>query len=163
MAMNRIQFQPEMSVFEFFEKFETEAQCEAAVEYARWPEGFRCPLCGGEAHCVLRSKGRKTFQCHACHHQTSVIAGTLFEGTKLALTVRFLAIYLISQAKTGLSALGFLERPASAQMSQVSGYGANSVLSPPGQDHRRTLLVNAARGRCLRRRWRLADRRIVTR
>jgi hypothetical protein len=53
MAMNRIQFQPGMSVFEFFEKFGTEAQCEAAVEYARWPEGFRCPLCGGEAHCVL--------------------------------------------------------------------------------------------------------------
>jgi hypothetical protein len=50
MAMNRIQFQPGMSVFEFFEKFGTEAQCEAAVEYARWPEGFRCPLCGGEAH-----------------------------------------------------------------------------------------------------------------
>jgi hypothetical protein len=57
--------------------------------------------------------------------------------------------------------LGFLERPASAQMSQVSGYGANSAFSPPGQDHRRTLLVNAARGRCLRRRWRLADRRIA--
>ena len=105
MAMNRIQFQPGMSVFEFIEKFGTEAQCEAAVEYARWPQGYRCPCCGGEAHCVLRSKGRKTFQCNACHHQTSVIAGTLFEGTKLALTVWFLAIYLISQAKTGLSAL----------------------------------------------------------
>jgi hypothetical protein len=53
-----------------------------------------------------------------------------------------------------------IERPASAQMSQVSGYDANSALSPPGQDHRRTLLVNAARGRCLRRRWRLV--RVIT-
>jgi hypothetical protein len=34
-----------------------------------------------------------------------LIAGTLFEGTKLGLRVWFLAIYLISQAKTGLSAL----------------------------------------------------------
>ena len=33
------------------------------------------------------------------------IAGTLFQSTKLPLTVWFLAIYLISQAKTGLSAL----------------------------------------------------------
>ena len=105
MAMNRIQFQRGMSMFEFFGKFGTEAQCEAAVEQARWPEGFRCPRCGGEAHCVLRARARKTFQCNACHHQTSLIAGTLFEGTKLKLTVWFLAIYLISQAKTGLSAL----------------------------------------------------------
>jgi hypothetical protein len=105
MAMNRIQFQPGMSLFEFFQRFGTEAQCEAALEQARWPEGFRCPRCGGAAHCVLRAKGRKTFQCNVCHHQASLIAGTLFEGTKLGLTVWFLAIYLISQAKTGLSAL----------------------------------------------------------
>jgi hypothetical protein len=37
--------------------------------------------------------------------QTSLIAGTLFQSTHLALTLWFLAIYLISQAKTGLSAL----------------------------------------------------------
>ena len=54
---------------------------------------------------MLRVRARKTFQCNTCHHQTSLIAGTLFEGTKLGLTVWFLAIYLISQAKTGLSAL----------------------------------------------------------
>jgi transposase-like protein len=105
MSMNRIQFQPGMSLFEFFEKFGSEAQCEAAVERARWPQGFRCPRCGGAAHCVLRAKNRKTFQCNSCHHQTSLIVGTLFEGTKLALTVWLLAIYLVSQAKTGLSAL----------------------------------------------------------
>jgi hypothetical protein len=32
-------------------------------------------------------------------------AGTVFAGTKLPLTSWFLAMYLISQAKTGLSAL----------------------------------------------------------
>ena len=37
--------------------------------------------------------------------QTSLIAGTLFQSTHLALTIWFLAIYLVSQAKTGLSAL----------------------------------------------------------
>jgi hypothetical protein len=48
---------------------------------------------------------RKVFQCIACRHQASLIAGTVFQGTKLPLTTWFLAIYLISQAKTGLSAL----------------------------------------------------------
>ncbi|MCU0834681.1 MAG: IS1595 family transposase [Chromatiaceae bacterium] len=105
MAMNRIQFQPGMSLFELFRRFGTEAQCAAALEQARWPEDFRCPRCGGAAHCVLGVRARKTFQCNACHHQTSLIAGAVFEGTKLGLTVWFLAIYLISQAKTGLSAL----------------------------------------------------------
>ena len=105
MAMNRIQFQRGLSMPEFFRLFGTETQCEAALEATRWPEGFRCPHCGGAAHCVVQSRGRKLYQCNACRHQSSLIAGTVFQGTKLALTVWFLAIYLISQAKTGLSAL----------------------------------------------------------
>lgn len=105
MAMNRIQFQPGLSMPEFLKLCGTEAQCEAALEKARWPDGFRCPCCGGVAHCVVRGGSRKLFQCNACRHQTSLIAGTVFQGTKLRLTVWFLAIYLLSQAKTGLSAL----------------------------------------------------------
>ena len=105
MAMNRIQFQRGLSMPEFFRLFGTETQCEAALEATRWPEGFRCPHCGGAAHCVVQSRGRKLYQCNACRHQSSLIAGTVFQGTKLALTVWFLAIYVISQAKTGVSAL----------------------------------------------------------
>jgi len=104
-AMNRIQFQPGLSMPEFFQQYGAEAQCEGALEKARWPDGFRCPCCGGAAHCVVHAGGRKRFQCNACRHQTSLIAGTVFQSTKLRLTVWFLAIYLISQAKTGLSAL----------------------------------------------------------
>ena len=105
MPMNRVQFQPGLSMPEFLGQFGTEAQCEAAVERVRWPQGFCCPHCGETHHCVLRIGARKVFQCGACHQQTSLIAGTVFQGTKLALTVWFLAIDLISQAKTGLSAL----------------------------------------------------------
>ena len=105
MAMNRIQFQPGLSLPEFLQQFGAEAQCEAALEKARWPQGFRCPRCGQAEHDVLRVRVRKTFQCKECRLQTSLIAGTLFQGTHLALTLWFLAIYLVSQAKTGLSAL----------------------------------------------------------
>lgn len=105
MPMNRVQFQPGLSMPEFLRQFGTEAQCEAALEQARWPEGFRCPHCGQASHYLLRVGARKSFQCRACRRQTSLIAGTLFQDTKLALTVWFLAIYLVSQAKTGLSAL----------------------------------------------------------
>ena len=54
---------------------------------------------------MFRVGTRKTFPCSACRKQTSLIAGTLFQDTHLALTVWFLAIYLVSEAKTGLSAL----------------------------------------------------------
>jgi hypothetical protein len=103
--MNRIQFQPGLSLPSFLNLFGTEAQCEAALEKDRWPEGFRCPRCGQPGHYVLRNSVRKTCQCKGCRKQTSIIAGTLFQATHLALTVWFLAIYLVSQAKTGLSAL----------------------------------------------------------
>ena len=105
MVMNRIQFQAGLSMPEFYKLFGTETLCSAALESARWPDGFRCPDCGGAPHCVLHTGGNKVFQCNVCRHQTSLIAGTIFQSTKLPLTTWFLAIYLISQAKTGLSSL----------------------------------------------------------
>ena len=95
MAMNRIQFQPGLSLPAFLNLSGTEAQCEAALELERWPQGFRC---GQAGHCVIRTRARKTYQCQQCRKQTSVIADTLFQATHLALTVWFLAIYLVSLA-----------------------------------------------------------------
>ena len=105
MAMNRIQFQSGLSMPEFLKDYGAEVQCEQALEVLRWPKGVHCPRCAGAAHYVVRDGVRKVFQCVACRHQASLIAGTIFQGTKLPLTIWFLAIYLISQAKTGLSAL----------------------------------------------------------
>jgi hypothetical protein len=59
--------------------------------------------------------------------------------------------------------LGFLDRPASSHMSQIFFCDVNDPLSLGGKIMGGRLLASAARGRCLRRRWRLADRRIVTR
>lgn len=105
MPMNRIQFQPGLSMPEFLKGFGTEAQCEAELEQARWPRGFVCPCCTHTGYSVFKVGSHNMFQCQACRHQTSLIAGTLFQSTKLPLTIWFLAIYFISQAKTGLSAL----------------------------------------------------------
>ena len=105
MSSNLIQFQQGMSLSDFLRCFGTQAACAEAVHRARWPDGFACPRCGSHDHCVVSSGGRSLYQCYACHRQTSVTAGTLFGDTKLPLTTWFLAIYLISQAKTGMSAL----------------------------------------------------------
>ena len=105
MPMNCIQFQSGLSLPAFHEQFGTETQCEAALERARWPDGFRCPRCGHAHYYLLHVGAHRTFQCRACRSQTSLTAGTAFQSTHLTLTLGFLAIYLISQAKTGLSAL----------------------------------------------------------
>jgi hypothetical protein len=42
MAMNRVQFQPGLSLPEFMARYGTDEQCEDAVCASRWPEGFVC-------------------------------------------------------------------------------------------------------------------------
>ena len=108
MPMNRVQFQSGMSMTEFFERYGSEAQCAAALTWRRWPGGFRCPRCDAADHYVVGHGARKLYQCRACRHQTSLTAGTLTDSTKLPLRTWFLAMYLISQAKTGLSALALM-------------------------------------------------------
>lgn len=103
MCKNKVQFQVGYSLIELFKNYGTENQCIEALFKWRWPTGFRCPQCGCDRYCVL--KIRKLYQCNDCRHQTSLISGTIFEQTKLPLTTWFLAIHLITQSKTGLSAL----------------------------------------------------------
>ena len=105
MPQNRIQYQQGFSLSEFIHKFGTEEKCEAALEHARWPEGFRCPRCSAEHYGEIHDNRRKRYQCKSCRHQTTVTAGTIFDSTKLPLAIWFQAIYFISHAKTGLSAM----------------------------------------------------------
>src|SRR5699024_5574569 len=76
--------------------------CRAALFSMRWPNGFVCSACSNTTYCTL---GRGVFQCHHCHQQTSLIAGTIFHATKLPLRTWFLAIYLLTQRKQSVSAL----------------------------------------------------------
>lgn len=103
MKKNPIQFQKGVSLTDFMKQYGTESQCAEALFHARWPSGFQCPGCGGHRHSTIKS--RNLYQCTTCHRQTSLTSGTLFEQTKLPLTVWFLAIHLLTQAKTCLSAL----------------------------------------------------------
>jgi len=111
----KIQFQIGMSILEFLGCFGTEAQCAEAIKAARWPSGFRCPRCQSADQFVVGHGTRKLFQCNGCRHRTSLTAGSLMEHTKLRLSIWFLAVYLISQAKTGLTALA-LKRQAGREL-----------------------------------------------
>ena len=103
MAKNKIQFQKGYSITDLFKEYGTEKQCEDALFKWRWPDKFCCSKCGSDSYCSLKT--RRLYQCNHCHHQTSLTAGTIFEKTKLPLTTWFLGIHLLTQSKTGLSAL----------------------------------------------------------
>lgn len=103
MAKNQVQFQKGLSLRQFLSEYGTEEQCHDALYRWRWPNGFVCPECGHTKCCDITS--RQLYQCSRCHHQTSVISGTIFESTKLPLTTWFLGMYLLTQTKNGVSAL----------------------------------------------------------
>ncbi len=105
MAMNRVQFQPGLSMVEFYQRYGTEAKCRQALYHARWPHGFRCPACGDRRRLTFRRGGQVLYQCRHCGHQTTLVAGTLFQATKLPMTKWFLALHLLTSTKTNLAAL----------------------------------------------------------
>ena len=87
----------------FLERFGTDEQCRSYVFQARWPEGFCCCGCGHDHAHALRT--RQVYECAACGKQHSLLAGTIFEQTKTGLARWFLAIFLVTSSKGGISAM----------------------------------------------------------
>ena len=105
MSINSVQFQAGLSMAEFIARYGTEAKCYRALYQWRWPQGFRCPACTGRARSRFRRGTTVYYQCRACRHQTTLTAGTMFEGTKLPLRTWLLALHLLTATKTNLAAL----------------------------------------------------------
>ena len=105
MSMNAVQFQPGLSMQDFQRMYGSQELCEQALRAWRWPEGFECPNCGGGSRTEFRRGTLLYLQCGRCEHQCSLIAGTVFASTKLALTVWFLGMHLLTKSKTNIAAL----------------------------------------------------------
>ena len=97
---------------EFDEWFPNEEACVEYLRRLRWPEGFHCPNCGKDKAWLT---GRGLLRCASCQRQTSVIAGTLFEGTRKPLRTWFQAMWYITSQKYGGNALG---------LKRVVGFGS---------------------------------------
>ena len=91
------------NILEFQRRFADEAVCLEYLAASRWPDGYRCPACGGDRAWVLAR--RHLWQCAACGHQASVTAGTVLHGTRTPLPLWFWAAYLVTTLTPGISAL----------------------------------------------------------
>jgi transposase-like protein len=87
----------------FLARFGTDDRCRAYLFAARWPDGFRCAGCGHDR--AWAHQARLIYECAACGKQHSLLKGTIFEQTKTGLARWFLAIFLVSASKGGISAM----------------------------------------------------------
>ena len=101
MPRNRVQHQKGLSDDAFEQRYPDEEACRKAWFAWRWPEGFKCPRCAATQYSEISE--RQLLQCRGCRYQTSLIAGTVLQGTKLPMRVWFRAMHLLAQGKKGLS------------------------------------------------------------
>jgi transposase-like protein len=89
------------SLLELTEAFPDE---QAAIDHftaIRWKDGAFCPYCGSVE--VYHFGDKRTHKCADCRQRFSIKVGTIFEDTKLPLRKWFMAIWLITSHKKGIS------------------------------------------------------------
>ena len=104
------------------------ADLDVATEYVaklRWPDGTVCPKCGvlDEKHYYIKS--RRVWKCRACKKQFSVKVGTIFEDSPIGLDKWLPAMWIIANAKNGVSsyeihrAIGVTQKTAWFMMHRI--------------------------------------------
>jgi len=84
------------------DRFHSEERCLEYLQGLRWPNGVRCPRCDSDK--ISRIVKRAQYDCDSCRYQFSVKAGTIFHDSHLPLRKWFAAVYLMCEARKGVSA-----------------------------------------------------------
>jgi len=76
-----------------------DAKCFAFVRQQRWPEGVRCPGCGGDAvirdGCDNTQPCRQRYRCKVCTGRFDDLTGTVLAGHHQPLRVWVLCLYFM--------------------------------------------------------------------
>jgi transposase-like protein len=83
--------------------FPDEQTCLEHLKAIRWKNGAYCPYCGSLK--VYAFSDKKNYKCGDCRKRFSVKVGSIFEDSKLPLRKWYIAIYLLSAHKKGISSL----------------------------------------------------------
>ena len=87
---------------DFLEWFGTEEDCVDYIVKLKLPDGYRCPKCKSDK---AWSTAKRLMHCADCGHQSSVTAGTVFQGTRKSLRLWFHVMWWVVSQETGCSAL----------------------------------------------------------
>lgn len=80
--------------------FRDESRCRKFLLSSLYPEGLRCPYCGG----VVIYECGAIYHCDECNRNFTVKVNTIFHSTKLPLRKWFAALWLTLNNKKGISA-----------------------------------------------------------
>jgi transposase-like protein len=94
----------------FQEQFNSEEDAIAFLFRAKWPNGFRCPRCCHQHAYVISTRKLPLYQCHSCHHQTSLTAGTVMENSRTPMLKWLTAFFLISRTNSVVNAVQLQQR-----------------------------------------------------
>lgn len=90
------------SLLDVVHKFPDEMACREYLEQQRWNGKIVCPHCQSKWK-MYRLNGGHIFKCAECRKQFTVKVGTIFEDSALPLQKWFMAIYLLTAHKKGIS------------------------------------------------------------
>jgi len=90
------------SLYELIIYFDSEQKCEEHLANLRWNGEPTCPTCDCKRVGILQGK-RKQYKCYGCKRKFSVKTGSIFHDSKLPLLKWFVAIYLFTSHKRGIS------------------------------------------------------------
>src|SRR4051812_27983196 len=102
-----------LEAVKYFSDPDTALGCMVAI---RWPDGITCPRCESTEHSFVKT--RRIWICKGCKKHFSVKLGTIFEDSPIGLDKWLPAIWLIVNAKNGISsyelhrALGVTQKTA---------------------------------------------------
>ncbi len=83
--------------------FKDEETCWNYLENLRWNDKVVCPFCNNEGH--YHFKNSHTYKCKSCKKKFNAKVGTIFENSKIPLSKWFVAIYIATSHKKGISSL----------------------------------------------------------
>ena len=90
------------SLFQLLDYFTTEEKCEKHLAVIRWNGAPTCPYCDSDKVNTLKGKTQR-YKCYGCRKQFGVKVGTIFHDSKISLRKWFVAIYLVTAHKKGVS------------------------------------------------------------
>lgn len=90
------------NIIDFLSSFKDEDACQAYFEHIRFRDGEYCPHCGYTK--IYRFRDSR-FRCAGCRKDFTIKTGTVFGESKVSLQKWFVAIYLLSTNKKGISSV----------------------------------------------------------
>ena len=91
-----------MNLVKLIAGYDSESKCRERLAELRWPYGVTCPRC--ESKSISRIHERDQYDCNKCRYQFSATSGTIFHDSHLPLSKWFLATYLMTESRKGISA-----------------------------------------------------------